>query len=331
MRTSLSLMALVASAGFSFAADQAPHPGGLPLDPAPQWTGIYFGGSLGGNMAGGDYTLASGAYALPAQGFLSAASLANDSAATNALSGNNVFRQGAKLKGGHAPEVGLFGGYQYQMDAIVVGVEADVNYARQNAKARAGGELDIFGAYAHPTCATCAGDTASADGLLKGAIRSNMLWNSSLRLRAGVLATDRMLVFGTGGLIVGAFQRSLTASGSTVFFDDAATPAAQATHTFSGGKTSNQYRLGWTLGLGVDYRVSAGWSLRAEYRYADFGRSDLKTSVTTTCAETVAGACAKLAPGAGSLAARFADGSHALRVGMSYQFGDRTAAVLARY
>ncbi|MGC1557609.1 MAG: outer membrane beta-barrel protein, partial [Methylovirgula sp.] len=31
-------------------------------------------------------------------------------------------------------------------------------------------------------------------------------------------------------------------------------------------------RTGWTAGAGVEYAIDNNWSIRAEYRYTDFGR-----------------------------------------------------------
>jgi opacity protein-like surface antigen len=33
-----------------------------------------------------------------------------------------------------------------------------------------------------------------------------------------------------------------------------------------------QTRAGWTVGGGLEYAVTNNWSVRAEYRYSDFGR-----------------------------------------------------------
>ncbi len=73
----------------------------------------------------------------------------------------------------------------------------------------------------------------------------------SIRARLGV-AFDRILIYGTGGA---AF------AGNT---DD---------YSFGLSETDSKTRSGWTVGGGLEYAVTNNWSIGAEYRYSDFGRS----------------------------------------------------------
>ncbi len=77
----------------------------------------------------------------------------------------------------------------------------------------------------------------------------------SIRLRAGI-AFDRVLLYATGGA---AFAGVTTDYTSTVPFF----------LTESDSKT----RSGWTVGGGLEYAVTNNWSIRAEYRYSDFGHT----------------------------------------------------------
>ena len=77
----------------------------------------------------------------------------------------------------------------------------------------------------------------------------------SIRGRVGV-AFDRVLIYGTGGA---AF------SGITNNYSLGFPPFLSESDT----KT----RTGWTVGGGLEYAVTNNWSIRAEYRYSDFGRS----------------------------------------------------------
>ncbi len=65
------------------------------------------------------------------------------------------------------------------------------------------------------------------------------------------LAWDRALLYGIGGVAFGNPRQTFTAGGST---------------SFSGGQDT-----GWDIGGGVEYRLMAGWTARAEYRHYDFG------------------------------------------------------------
>lgn len=72
----------------------------------------------------------------------------------------------------------------------------------------------------------------------------------SIRGRVGY-AWDRVLFYGTGGVAFGNFEDNFTGPGG---YD-----------SFSNG------RVGWTAGGGIEYAVTNNWSIRAEYRYTDFG------------------------------------------------------------
>jgi outer membrane immunogenic protein len=78
-----------------------------------------------------------------------------------------------------------------------------------------------------------------------------------VRGRLGV-AFDRIMPYVTGGLAVGAFQSVLTSGGGSA-------------------EARKSTRLGWTLGGGVEYAFSDDWSVKAEYRYSDYGRINMAT------------------------------------------------------
>jgi outer membrane immunogenic protein len=83
---------------------------------------------------------------------------------------------------------------------------------------------------------------------------------ASIRGRLG-FAWDRVLIYGTGGVAFGDFNNTYTGPGG---FD-----------------STWDTRVGWTAGGGIEYAVTDNWSLRAEYRYTDFGRfnDSLATSI----------------------------------------------------
>ncbi|VTZ49728.1 Autotransporter outer membrane beta-barrel domain-containing protein [Methylocella tundrae] len=83
-------------------------------------------------------------------------------------------------------------------------------------------------------------------------VSSNMSVQGSIRGRVGY-AWDRVLIYGTGGVAFAGLNGSI----STPFGYDSASST----------------RVGWTVGGGLEYAVTNNWSIRAEYRYADFGHS----------------------------------------------------------
>ena len=72
----------------------------------------------------------------------------------------------------------------------------------------------------------------------------------SIRARLGV-AFDRALLYATGGAAFAGFDTSVTG--------------------FPGFDQNSTTRAGWTIGGGIEYALTNNWSIRAEYRYADFG------------------------------------------------------------
>ncbi|HMF07053.1 MAG TPA: outer membrane protein [Methylocella sp.] len=71
----------------------------------------------------------------------------------------------------------------------------------------------------------------------------------SIRARLGI-AFDRVLLYATGGGEFAGFDTTVTA----IFSDQ-----------------SSQGRAGWTVGGGIEYAITPNWSIRGEYRFADFG------------------------------------------------------------
>jgi outer membrane immunogenic protein len=73
---------------------------------------------------------------------------------------------------------------------------------------------------------------------------------ASIRGRIG-FAFDRVLIYATGGGAYADFEHT--------YF----TPAV--------GESFHNGRVGWTVGGGIEYAIDNNWSVRAEYRYSDFG------------------------------------------------------------
>jgi outer membrane immunogenic protein len=122
-------------------------------------------------------------------------------------------------------------------------------------------------------------------------------FDSSLRGRLGI-AVDHALFYTTGGVAFAPFRNQI----------------------FAGGTVDDQtnWRTGWTLGGGLEYALNNNWSLRAEYRYTDYGTySDVLNNTT-----------------GGALSVRKHDTDNAVRAGFSYKFdtaGPIAPPIISKY
>jgi len=111
--------------------------------------------------------------------------------------------------------------------------------------------------------------------------------DGSVRGRLGY-AFDRALIYATGGVAFGDFQ-----------------------YRDIGGSIPYNVRVGWTAGGGLEYAIDNNWSLRAEYRYTDYGRYFYAT------------------PFLGADSTRQID--HRVQAGFSYKFDLLGAPVVSKY
>jgi outer membrane immunogenic protein len=129
---------------------------------------------------------------------------------------------------------GVHGGYNWQVDRFVFGVEGDIDYA------------DVNGSH----------DFGYWGGNYAGRLSLDSDWQASLRLRAGY-AFDRLLVYATGGIAFG--HAELRAHGydydNLVRFDN----------------SDSNVHTGWTAGGGIEFAFTDNWIGRIEARYTDFG------------------------------------------------------------
>ena len=84
---------------------------------------------------------------------------------------------------------------------------------------------------------------------------SDLNWFGTVRGRLGY-TVDRALVYATGGLAYGNVDNKAIASPSG--------------HVYEANKTDT----GYTLGGGVEYKISQAWSLKGEYQYINLGTND---------------------------------------------------------
>jgi outer membrane immunogenic protein len=142
-------------------------------------------------------------------------------------------------------------GYNYQIPAwswfsssgVVIGLEGSVD----------GTSLTNTAAFAFPDGTSL---TARTRAEIQGSIRG----------RLGI-AWDRLLVYGTGGVAFGGFKTDFN-----IFGPAFVSPAGVPFGAFGGTSNFSNTRVGWTVGGGIQYAITNNWSVRAEYRFTDWGR-----------------------------------------------------------
>lgn len=170
--------------------------------------------------------------------------------------------------------VGLHAGYDHQIGNIVLGIEGDVNARFGSSES----SLTYFDA-------------------IPWGWRSATKWDASVRARLGFLVTDSTLLYATGGVAFANMKLDNPSCRACADWDDI--------NLYGGTRT------GWTVGAGIQYALSSNWSLRGEYRYADYGskRSNYDNGKFATSRIN----------------------EHRVSFGMSYKFGSPAQAVVARY
>jgi outer membrane immunogenic protein len=250
----LAAVAVISIASAASAADlpaKAPMYTKAPMvAPAFSWTGFYIGvnGGYGWNDPTVTYT-------------------PNDPGAALGCGVGCIPPASFNMSGGLA---GGQIGYNWQFSPKwLVGVEADFDWSRINGSASSNFNLNSYG----PGTFT-ASETVKSFGTLRG--------------RLGFIPTDSLLVFGTGGLAYGHVNTSavmpgpavgIGANGAGGFSYVCGTATGQA-NCFNGA--SSQTMVGWTIGAGGEYRITNNFTLKAEYLYANLGRTSINTVATTT-------------------------------------------------
>jgi outer membrane immunogenic protein len=271
----------------ALAADLAARPyvkAPVMVDPVWSWTGFYVGAN-GGYSWGRSrtdvsyFSSATGAPIVPPAGSITSA----------------AFDMNGGVAGGQA-------GYNWQVTNWVLGIEGDLQWSGEKGSA---GYSCVGVAPAGGACLP--GLTFLPAGGLAGttlAIDQKLQWFGTVRGRVGILATPKVLFYGTGGVAFGEIKTTGTMSGFT--------PAGVAVASIG---SSSDTRVGWTAGAGVEGKITQNWSAKLEYLYMDLGRfsSGPFTLAPASAIST-------------SVSSRFTD--HILRAGINYEFG---GPVVARY
>jgi outer membrane immunogenic protein len=230
------------------------------VEPVYNWTGFYIGGNLGYSWGRSNDT-----------------STLTNAAGTVLLATSDKSDLNGIVGGGQI-------GYNWQMQSWVWGLEADIQ------------GTDEKGSRAYSfTAVPNLGTNFFIPPTIPFALNQKIDWFGTVRGRAGVLVTPKVLLYATGGLAYGQVNSNETVGGPL--------PAA-----FSNSTTN----VGWTVGAGIEGAIGGNWTAKLEYLYVDLG--------------TVSGSFTLPSTNISSYSSKITD--NVLRVGINYRFD---SAVVAKY
>ena len=151
---------------------------------------------------------------------------------------------------------GTFGGQfgcQYQAGWLVIGGEWDANWSSLKDD-----NYFTYGPVAIP-------NSASFWRPRTELTHTQLDWFTTARVRVGAAWWDRVLVYATGGVAMGALD-SYTQVGFTTPNNPFTVP------DYFGAYREN--RIGWTVGGGFEWAFAANWTAKAEFLYLDLGSFD---------------------------------------------------------
>lgn len=225
-----------------------------PVSGAHDWSGIYFGASLGGVWGNSDVDADVGC---PASGYFCTPIVAPDNGPAVAAAGAGSFSSDSVIGGAQA-------GYNAQDKQFVYGFEIDISALDLNGSRLVAGDYDV---------PPLPGSTFT----IGAALSTN--WLFTARGRVG-WSVSNVLVYATGGLALTDLKVTST------FRDDASTGAYM-------DASSTETKVGYTVGGGVEWALTGNWSARGEYLYVDFG-SVTASGLASNAAFPVVGAASPI-------------------------------------
>jgi outer membrane immunogenic protein len=135
---------------------------------------------------------------------------------------------------------GATAGYNYQFSQWVLGIEGDYS--------------GLWGGTTSP-------DIAPLNTAFSQQIEQH--WIATVRGRLGYTVLPNLLVYGTGGFAASGVRQAVFNNNNP----------GLATQTIAQTQTMD----GWTAGFGLEWKVYANWSVKAEYLYVDLGTKSFFT------------------------------------------------------
>jgi outer membrane immunogenic protein len=259
MKRLLAGVALVAlSSGLALAADlrvKAPVYKAPPPTPIFSWTGFYVGANAGYSWGdwrpSSNFPIFDGATTFfpPNSGFIDGWDCTSFGPFCSARANVRGALGGAQV------------GYNRQFDKWVLGIEGDMQATAQ--KREENGTIIYTGV----GTSTCDSTVGSNPCRITVSNHWELPWLATLRGRIG-FASDRWLLYATGGLAVGEARFGFTFTENQ---------GANVALTVS----DSVVKAGWTLGAGVEAALGNNWSVKAEYLYIDLGSHTISAANPT--------------------------------------------------
>jgi outer membrane immunogenic protein len=269
---SVAILSLATIGAANAATHHPKPPPAPPPPPADPWTGFYVGGNVGYGWGRSNTT----------------ANFYNSATGALLSSSSSSFTMPGPLGGAQ------IGYNQLANGNWLWGVETDIQAANEQGNAN--------GKFLCSVAICQAGNPFFATGglpqnpVVVSTFNEKIDWFGTVRGRVGTLVTPSIVAYATGGLAYGEISTSGTITGQT------GTGAVTAA-SFSGHTT----KAGWTLGCGLEGRLTAQWSAKIEYLYMDFGTVNTNGSLPTNFIPITATFSSKIT-------------DNVVRVGLNYKY-----------
>jgi outer membrane immunogenic protein len=182
-------------------------------------------------------------------------------------SGNHLSNAGTDTDGGGLGSLLAAGAIPGSVSSNLSGFigGGQIGYNWQTGNFVAGVEADFDGVSAkHTTNAVFPGSAVFLP--ITTTYTRQLDWLSTVRGRLGFTASPNVLLYVTGGLAVGEVK-----TGNAAVCPTFAPPCSTESTTTNTNTTTH---AGGTVGGGIEWMVAPHWSIKAEYLYADLGRTN---------------------------------------------------------
>lgn len=191
---------------------------------------------------------------------------------------------------------GLDGSYEDNASGFVGGVQIGYNWQLNNGWV-VGAEADFQGSTLKSKNSITSDYGFYSDS---SEIKTKVDWFGTVRARVGYTPTERLLVYGTGGLAYGKVKTSYNWQ-----YD------IDGENFIDTGFSTSKTKAGWTIGAGAEYAITNNWTFKSEYLYTDLGKANSRATLYDYNENGAFGATGDV-----SSSVKF----HTVRVGLNYKF-----------